>query len=141
MNKATIDRIQASKQKEGGFTLIELLIVIVILGILAGVVIFASGGFQNKGAVEACKTTVSTVKTASEAFHVDSPTAAYPAAWADIDPTYFDANGVSYDPATKIVQGKGWKFKYTFVALGAGAPTPSSGGGAAFSPADSNCTK
>ena len=135
-------RIQASKKKEGGFTLIELLIVVVILGILAAVVIFASAGFANKGALEACRTNVSSVKTAGEAFHVDSPTAAFPAAWADVLP-YFDPNGVTESavagpPVVSTLTGKGWKFKITWNATG---PVASSGGGLAFAPPDPNCTK
>lgn len=35
------------ERKEGGFTLIELLIVIVILGVLAGIAIFALDGFKE----------------------------------------------------------------------------------------------
>lgn len=136
-------RIQASKKKEGGFTLIELLIVVVILGILAAVVIFASAGFANKGALEACKTTVTSVKTANEAFHVDSATAVFPTTWAQISPLYFDDNGVT--PSAPVagvitVTGKGWKFGVSLVA--ATGPTFSSGGGAAFTPtADPYCTK
>ena len=133
------ERIKAARSNESGFTLIELLIVIVILGILAGVVIFASGGFQNKGALESCKTTVSSVKTATEAFHVDSATALYPKVWGDIDVNYFDSNGVTY--AAPVVQGKGWKFKYTFDVTGVTPPVLTTGGGAAFTPADAFCTK
>jgi prepilin-type N-terminal cleavage/methylation domain-containing protein len=43
---------------EGGFTLIELLIVIVVLGILAGIVIFGVSGV--KGDAEAKKTSSNT---------------------------------------------------------------------------------
>ena len=119
-------RIRAARENEGGFTLIELLIVIVILGILAGVVIFASAGFRNKGAAEACKTTLSSVKTAAEAFHVDSATAAYPAAWTpDLTPAYFEANGITNTGG--LIAGKGWNFNIAFVALGAGPPTYAAG--------------
>ena len=41
--------IQRAREEESGFTLIELLIVIVILGILAGVVIFSVGGITDTG--------------------------------------------------------------------------------------------
>jgi prepilin-type N-terminal cleavage/methylation domain-containing protein len=53
---------------EGGFTLIELLIVIVILGILAAVVVFAVGGITDKGTTSACKSDKKTVETAEEAY-------------------------------------------------------------------------
>jgi prepilin-type N-terminal cleavage/methylation domain-containing protein len=122
MNKTMFDRIQESKKKEGGFTLIELLIVIVILGILAGVVIFGSAAFKNKGAAEACKTNVSAIKTAVEAYHSESTTALYPTTWAQISggaTPFFDANGVTYDLTTTppTVKGKGWDFGMTFDTL------------------------
>jgi prepilin-type N-terminal cleavage/methylation domain-containing protein len=52
---------------EGGFTLIELLVVIVILGILAGVVVFAVSGINDKGEKAACQTDTRTLRTAMEA--------------------------------------------------------------------------
>jgi prepilin-type N-terminal cleavage/methylation domain-containing protein len=52
---------------EGGFTLIELLVVIVILGILAGVVVFAVSGINDKGQKAACQTDTRTLRTAMEA--------------------------------------------------------------------------
>ena len=55
-------------RSEDGFTLIELMIVIVILGVLAGIVIFAVGGITDKGNVAACKSDVKTVDVAVEAF-------------------------------------------------------------------------
>jgi prepilin-type N-terminal cleavage/methylation domain-containing protein len=60
--------IQRAREEESGFTLIELLIVIVILGILAGVVIFSVGGVTDTGAVAACKTDLKTVQVAVEAY-------------------------------------------------------------------------
>ncbi|MFN2641134.1 MAG: type IV pilin protein [Actinomycetota bacterium] len=52
---------------QDGFTLIELLIVIVILGILAAIVVFAVGGITNRGQTDACKTDTRTLRTAEEA--------------------------------------------------------------------------
>ena len=52
----------------GGFTLIELLIVIVILGILATVVVFAVGGISERGEESVCATDERTLATAVEAY-------------------------------------------------------------------------
>ncbi|MHB8379050.1 MAG: type II secretion system protein [Acidimicrobiales bacterium] len=56
-----------------GFTLIELLIVIVVLGILAAVVIFALGGITGKSQVAACQADGATLSTAISAFHAQNP--------------------------------------------------------------------
>ena len=69
-----IDRLRTRLQtrldagrRDDGFTLIELLIVIVILGILAGIVVFAVGGISDRGQVAACKADKKTLEVAQEA--------------------------------------------------------------------------
>jgi general secretion pathway protein G len=64
-------------REEGGFTLIELMIVIVILGILAGIVLFAVGGITDRGTTAACKTDLSTIQTGVEAYYAKQ--GSYPA--------------------------------------------------------------
>lgn len=72
------ETIETHEEKDGGFTLVELLIVIVILGILAAVTVFAVGGITSTARENSCSTEFATVQTAVEAFKADSPTGAAP---------------------------------------------------------------
>lgn len=72
--RATLDRARRARQGDAGFTLIELLMVIIILGVLAGIVVFSVRGINDRGKVSACKTEVSTVATAEEAAYAQDNT-------------------------------------------------------------------
>ena len=56
---------------DGGFTLIELLIVIVVLGILAGIVVFAVQNLGGQSALASCQSDYKTVETAVEAYKAE----------------------------------------------------------------------
>lgn len=64
-----LERIKEARKNQSGFTLIELLMVIVILGILSGIVVFAVSGINDRGEASACKAEVSTVQVAEEAHY------------------------------------------------------------------------
>jgi general secretion pathway protein G len=71
---------------EAGFTLVELLIVIVIMGILAGIVVFAVGNLTDNANTNACATEKKTQETALEAYKAQ--TGSYPANAAALKPNY-----------------------------------------------------
>ena len=60
-------QLAKARRDESGFTLIELLIVIVVLGVLAGIVVFGVGTFRADSQVAACKANLKSVGTASQA--------------------------------------------------------------------------
>lgn len=72
-NKSTSDK---------GFTLVELLIVIVILGILATVTVFAVQGITTRGKEATCDADYKTYETAIQAYYAQNGT--YPAAEGDL---------------------------------------------------------
>lgn len=71
----TIETIEDKQDK--GFTLIELLIVIVILGILATVTVFAVAGITDRGQESACDADLKTFEVATEAYFAE--VGSYPA--------------------------------------------------------------
>ncbi|MEY4229803.1 MAG: hypothetical protein RLZZ362_652 [Actinomycetota bacterium] len=77
-----IEEVAPAAKKDKGFTLVELLIVIVILGILSTVTVFAVRGITDRGQTTACTAEVKTAQTAVESFFAtyggtEIPTAAY----------------------------------------------------------------
>jgi prepilin-type N-terminal cleavage/methylation domain-containing protein len=93
-------------KQDKGFTLVELLIVIVILGILATVTVFAVRGITDQGQDSACSADTKTMETAVEAYFAQyggstialtlgQQTAAYTAAVAAGDAVALPASGGS----------------------------------------------
>jgi general secretion pathway protein G len=85
-----------TRQADEGFTLIELLIVIVVLGILAGIVVFGVGAFRAQAETGVCKADVKTVQVAVDAFNASND--AFPADVAAL----VDAKYLKATPATTI---------------------------------------
>lgn len=87
-----MQRIRAIKKNQSGFTLIELLIVIVILGVLAAVVVFAVSAFNNKGKAAACQSDFKSIETADEAYYANNTANTNPPQYAgninQLVPTY-----------------------------------------------------
>ena len=83
-------------KQDKGFTLVELLIVIVILGILATVTVFAVRGITDQGQSAACASDQKTLQTAVEAFYAQNGTKV-PATEAGLVPKFMVSQSVNYD--------------------------------------------
>lgn len=60
------------KSKQKGFTIVELLIVIVVIGILAGLIIVTFSGIQKKARDTERKTDIAALNSHLEAFHASN---------------------------------------------------------------------
>jgi general secretion pathway protein G len=69
-----------------------LLIVIVILGVLAGIVVFSVQGLQDRSKAGACRADVATVQTAEEAYYATTGT--YTNNFTDLTTAQPDPDGV-----------------------------------------------
>lgn len=80
-NRTSVAVPSRSGRPDRGFTLVELLIVIVLLGIIAAVTVFAVRGVSDKGKVNVCLMDRRMLETAVESYRVMSP---------GVDPTETD---------------------------------------------------
>jgi general secretion pathway protein G len=76
-----------NNKQDKGFTLVELLIVIVILGILATVTVFAVRGITQSATDNSCSVEKRALETAVEAYYVDN-NQTLPGSLADLEPQY-----------------------------------------------------
>lgn len=104
-------------KQDKGFTLVELLIVIVILGILATVTVFAVRGITDQGQKNSCAVDKRTLDTAIEAYYAQN----------QADPATLDALTAGTTPLLKSVPSTtNWGFLAKNATVPADAPSGTS---------------
>jgi prepilin-type N-terminal cleavage/methylation domain-containing protein len=96
-----IHKLRARAENESGFTLIELLIVIIILGILATIVLFATGTFTSDSTAAACKANARIANIAEAAYAAKNDGTGSNGSQTALEPylennTWFAKNGPTY---------------------------------------------
>ncbi len=128
------------KQKQSGFTIVELLIVIVIIGILAGLVITTFVGIQARGRDSERQTDINAIQKQVEAYFAVN--GVYPTAANLNSSTWRSGNKVQLDPkalanpskdttqtlATTAPAASGDSYGYVATPTGCNASTDDSGG-------------
>lgn len=92
---------------EQGFTIVELLIVIVILGILAGIVVFAVGNVTSNAKTAGCSAEKTTISDALESYKAQAgvyPTAAAAGGGSHKAMDLLDGNAATSPPFGKILK-------------------------------------
>lgn len=89
-----LNKLKDVRKKERGFTIVELLIVIVVIGILAGITIVAYSGITAKANATKAQTNAAALQKVLEAYNADN--ASYPATIANI---------TGYDDTTRMPAG------------------------------------
>lgn len=111
-----LDRLRTKQANDEGFTLVEMLIVIVVLGVLAGITVFGVSTFRSDAQASACTSSVKVVSTAVDAYQAKNgavPTMAQLTAGGYLKEAPLATYGVSIASGTGVV-----------TATGCPAPTP-----------------
>lgn len=134
----SLDRLRQRREErgdEGGFTLIELLIVIVILGILAAIVVFAVQNLSGTSAQASCRSDYKTVETAVEAYkaqmgnYPDGSTTGGTGVQTDADATTVNAASATQASGSELLQTGN-----TTTGVTTGTGNPNSVGGTGVGP-------
>ncbi|MGQ0843279.1 MAG: competence type IV pilus major pilin ComGC [Sporichthyaceae bacterium] len=107
-----INRIRAARATaaDQGFTLVEMLIVIVVLGVLAGITVFGVATFRDDAEASACSASIKTVDVAADAWrakpgNTGNPTVAQLVSGNYLKATPATAYGIAIDSTTGVVTG------------------------------------
>jgi prepilin-type N-terminal cleavage/methylation domain-containing protein len=89
----------SKESADEGFSLLEVLVIIVVLGILAGIVVFAVQDLPNRTATAACQSDFKTLESAQETYKAQTGT--YAISFTSLEGTTMGMTGAMVGPWIK----------------------------------------
>lgn len=105
-------RLVASSLRRSAFSLVEVMIVVVIVGLLAGVVTYATTGYMDRAKRERARSDIATYSGAVDSFYLDKGR----------HPSNQEGLAVLVPDFIKAVQKDPWNRPYQYVQPGKAAP-------------------
>ena len=149
INMSILKSLNLTRRYKQGFTIVELIVVIVVIGIVAGIAVVGYGAWRDSIATKAVKSDLEIVKasmTSTQTFSENGFSTSLPSSFEsgdNVEVTYISGNSTEYciEAKSTLVESVLWRIegKVSSAVIAKGACPPGDGWKAVASTNDSSC--